>query len=334
VSVVALAGVVVTACGTATGTATGPASAPTTTAKATNVDVSDVTLNVGDQAGTGAEALLTASGLLRKLPFKVAWSDFTSGPPMLQAMGAGAIDVGGVGDAPPIFAAAGGAQIAIVGAFHNDADSAALLVPKGSPITSITQLRGKRIAVSQGSSADYHLLTVLKKAGLGVHDVTLEYLQPAEGLTALTSGSADAWDVWSPFVEQAVAQDGARILVNGNGYGSNFSYVVASRSALADPQKAAAIRDYLALLDKAHVWANKHPAAWAKVWAQGTGLPDSVMVKAAKDDSETAVPITASIVATEQGLVEAFANAGLIPKKFDFADYSDNAFNSVVSGAS
>ena len=136
------------------------------TASAAQADVSDVTLHIGDQAGTGAQALLTAAGLIGKLPFKAQWSDFTSGPPMLQAMGAGSVDVGGVGNAPPVFAAAGGDQIAIVGALQANPHGSALLVPKGSPIRSVAQLRGKRIAVAQGSSADYHLLTVLNKAGL------------------------------------------------------------------------------------------------------------------------------------------------------------------------
>jgi sulfonate transport system substrate-binding protein len=151
------------------------------TSSANQTSVSGVTLHIGDQAGTGAEALLTAAGLINKLPFKVAWSDFTSGPPMLQAMGAGAIDVGGVGNAPPVFAAAGGEKIAIVGAYQANPHGSALLVPKNSPITSVAQLKGKRIAVAQGSSADYHLLTVLNKAGLSVHDVTLTYLQPPRG---------------------------------------------------------------------------------------------------------------------------------------------------------
>ena len=156
------------------------------------VDVANVTLRIGDQAGTGAQALLTAAGLIGKLPFKAAWSDFTSGLADAQPC-AGSVDVGGVGNAPPVFAAAGGDQLAIVGALQANPLGSALLVPKGSPIHSVAQLRGKRIAVAQGSSADYHLLTVLTKAGLSVHDVTLVYLQPAAGLAALTSGHVDAW---------------------------------------------------------------------------------------------------------------------------------------------
>jgi sulfonate transport system substrate-binding protein len=304
--------------------------ASTKPAKVVSTGKGGVTLRVGDQAGTGAQALLSAAGLLHKLPFKVSWADFTSGPPMLEAMSAGALDVGGVGDAPPVFAAAGGAKLAIVGALSTNPNNAALVVPKGSSITSVSQLKGKRIAVAQGSSADYHLLTVLTKAGLTVHDVTLEYLQPAQALAALSSGSVDAWDIWAPFIQQAVAQDHARIVVNGQGYGSNFSYEVASKSSIADSRKAAEIKQYLTVLNQAHVWADKHAGAWGATWAAATGLPTSVMTTAAKDDTATPVPVDSSIVGAEQSLVDAFAKSGLIPDKYDFSTYTYDGFNSAV----
>jgi sulfonate transport system substrate-binding protein len=321
----------------ALGIATAAAGAPT--ASATDLSAhavhlpsqSQVTLRIGDQAGTGAEALLKAAGLLSQLPFKATWSDFPSGPPMLQAMGAGAIDIGGVGDAPPVFAAAGGAKIAIVGATENGPNSAALVVPKGSPITSIGQLRGKTIAVAQGSSADYHLLTVLTKAGLTVHDVTLDYLQPAEGLAALESGKVDAWDIWTPYIEEVVHNYGAKVLVNGNGFGAKYSFIVASRAALADPAKATAIGAYLTDLDRAYIWEKTHPTSWASEWAQGTGLPLSVMDQATTDESITPVPITAEVVGAEQGLVNAFYTAGLIPQKFDFGNFSYPGYNAEVA---
>jgi sulfonate transport system substrate-binding protein len=305
---------------------------PAGTASA-QADVAHVTLRIGDQAGTGAQALLTAAGLIGKLPFKVAWSDFTSGPPMLQAMGAGSVDVGGVGNAPPVFAAAGGDQLAIVGAFQANPLGSALLVPKGSAIHTVAQLRGKRIAVAQGSSADYHLLTVLTKAGLSVHDVTLVYLQPAAGLAALTSGHVDAWDIWSPFVEEGETLDGATAIVTGQGYGSPYSFTVASRAALGDPAKAAAIRDYLALIAQAHRWANTHLAAWAAVWAKASGLPLTVMTRAAADDTSLAVPITPAVVTSEQQVSDAFTASGLIPVHVNFSQFVDASFNA-TAGAS
>jgi len=297
-------------------------------------NVSSVTLNIGDQKGTGAEAVLQAAGLISKLPFKANWSDFTSGPPMLQAMGSGSVDVGGVGDAPPVFAASGGEQVAIVGARTAGPNGAALVVPKNSPITSISQLKGKKIAVAQGSSADYHLLTVLNKAGLTTKQVTLDYLQPADALAAFNSGHVDAWDIWSPYIEQVVGQDNAKVLVNGSGFGSNYSFEVASRSALNNPAKAAAISDYLKLLNQAYVWASTHTTAWAKLWGGATGLPASVMDKAAVDDATTPATINNSVVSDEQQLVTNFYKAGLIPTNVNMSNYIVSTFNDTVPGGS
>ena len=302
---------------------------PTASAIAPASSSGGVTLRVGDQAGTGAKAQLQAAGLLSKLPFTIQWSDFTSGPPILQALGAGDLDIGGVGDAPPVFAAAGGAKIAIVGAYANDPASAALVVPKGSPITSIADLKGKKIAVAQGSSGDYHLLTVLEAAGLTPKEVTLDYLQPAEALAALQSGAVDAWDTWSPFIEDATAK-GDRILVNGDQYGANYSYVVASKAALANPKLVAAIEDYIKVLAQAHNWVSTHPDQWAVTWAKATGLPLATMVQASKDAANKPIAVGAQTVSSEQGLVNAFYSAGLIPRSFSFGPYVTTALNGAL----
>jgi sulfonate transport system substrate-binding protein len=289
-----------------------------------------VTLNVGDQKGTGAEAVLSAAGLLNTLPFKVNWSDFTSGPPMLQAMASGSVDIGGVGDAPPVFAASGGEAVEIVGARQTNGDQDALLVPKGSPITSISQLKGKKIAYASGSSGNYNLLTVLNKASLTTKDVNLVNLQPADALAAFTSGSVEAWDVWPPYVQQVAAQNGARILATGKAYGNPYSFEVASKAAVADPKKAAAIKAYLTILNKGYVWTATHPSQWAAAWAKATGLPVSVMEQAAKIDGTTPVAITDDTTTAEQKLVEQFFAAGLIPTKVQMSDYITDQFNDSV----
>jgi sulfonate transport system substrate-binding protein len=335
-TVLALAGLAAAGCSSSSSSSTGTSAASTTSpsASSSSVDLSSVTLNVGDQKGTGAEAVLSAAGLLSTLPFHVNWSDFTSGPPMLEAMGSGSVDIGGVGDAPPVFAASGGEAVEIVGARQTNGDQDAVVVPKGSPITSIQQLKGKKIAYGSGSSANYNLLTVLTKAGLTTKDVTLVNLQPALALAAFTSGSVAAWDIWPPYVQQAVAQDGARILATGSAYGSPYSFEVASKAAVANPAKAAAIKFYLTTLDKAYVWAATHPSAWAAAWGKAAGLPASVMDVAAKIDATTPVPVTSATISSEQGLVDQFFAAGLIPTKVNMSDYITTQFNSTVGGSS
>ena len=250
-----------------------PAAAASGIGASTIVNLSQVTLRIGDQAGTGAESLLKAAGLLAQLPFKVSWSDFPSGPPMLQAMGAGAIDVGGVGDAPPVFAAAGGAKIAIVGATETGPTAPLSSCPRDRPSHSISQLRGKTIAVAQGSSADYHLLTVLNKAGLTVHEVTLDYLQPAEGLAALESGKVDAWDVWTPYIEEVV--DDARR--QGPRQRERLRSQVQLRCRFSgrsrQPGQSGCHRRLPDRTRQSVPVGKAHPGAWATNWAQGTGLP-------------------------------------------------------------
>jgi sulfonate transport system substrate-binding protein len=332
-SVIALSGLAAAACSSSSSSSTPTASSSSTAASSgSSVNLSSVTLNVGDQKGTGAEAVLKAAGLLSTLPFKVSWSDFTSGPPMLEAMASGSVDVGGVGDAPPVFAASGGEQVEIVGARSvPTGDQDALVVPKGSSITSIQQLEGKKIAYGSGSSANYHLLTVLNKAGLTTKDVTLVSLQPANALAAFTSGAVDAWDIWPPYVQQVVAQDGAKVLAIGSQYGSPYSFEVAAKAAVANSEKAAAIKVYLATLNKAYVFTATHPDVWGAAWGAASGLPASITTEAAKVDATTPVTITSAVISSEQNLVSQFYKAGLIPNNVDMSGFITSEFNSTVS---
>jgi sulfonate transport system substrate-binding protein len=333
IAVIALSGLTVAACSSSSSSSSTPAAAAASASPSGSVNLSSVTLNVGDQKGTGAEAVLKAAGLLSSLPFHVSWSDFTSGPPMLEAMASGSVDVGGVGDAPPVFAAAGGESVEIVGAREvPGGDQDALVVPKGSTITSIAQLKGKKIAYGSGSSANYNLLTVLTKAGLTTKNVTMVNLQPAEALASFTSGSVDAWDIWPPYVQQVVAQDGAKVLAVGPQYGSPYSYEVASKAAVANPAKAAAIQAYLTTLDKAYVWASAHPKAWGAAWSQAAGLPTSITDLAATVDSTKPVVVDGAVTKSEQALVTQFFKAGLIPTNVDMSGYITSQFNSSITG--
>jgi sulfonate transport system substrate-binding protein len=303
----------------------------TATTVAATGHASGPTLRVGDQAGTGAQALLQAAGLLHSFSFPVKFADFTSGPPIVQAMNAGALDIGNLGNAPIVFAGAGGDKIKVVGALSDTEKNVGLLVPRNSSVTSVAQLKGKKIAVAEGTSGDYHLLYTLKQAGLSPSDVQLVNLQPAEGYTAFESGAVAAWDVWPPFVQEAELLKGARNIAPGKNFPGDNSFEIASDSAITSPAKAAEIADYLKVLNRAHRWANTHPAAWAKTWGAATGLSPSIMTRAAAATIQTPVPVNATVESQEQGLVKVFYQAGLIPKSFPIADFMTTRFNSSVN---
>ncbi|WP_214413618.1 ABC transporter substrate-binding protein [Sphaerisporangium fuscum] len=305
------------------------ACAGTSRASSAEGPASGVVLRVGDQKA-GSQTLLAAAGELGKLPYKVTWAQFTSGPPLLEALNAGSVDVGGVGNTPPIFAAAAGSKIRIVAADRQRGDSSAILVPSGTAITSPAQLKGKRVAVAKGSSAHYHLLAVLKKENLSFADITVSYLQPADALAAFTSGRVDAWAIWEPYSSQARLRNGAKVLVGGNGYVNGYGFQVAGQAALADPAKTAAIRDYLTRLERAKLWANTHQGEWAKVWSKETGLPLEVAAAATANRVTTPVPIDDALLASEQQMADAFTAAGLIPGTITFAGFADRRFNDLV----
>ncbi|WP_077194128.1 ABC transporter substrate-binding protein [Streptomyces lydicus] len=287
-----------------------------------------LTLNVGDQKG-GSETLLRAAGELDDLPYKIKWSTFTSGPPLLEAVNAGAVDIGAVGNTPPVFAAAAKSKIKVIAGAHSRSDGEAILVKKDSPLKNPAQLKGKSIAVAQGSSANYQLVASLRKAGLTPKDVTLNYLQPADALAAFTRGKVDAWAVWDPYTSQALDQADARVLTTGQGLVNGLSFQVAAPAALDDKKKAAALKDYTARLRRAQNWVFKHPDAWAKAWAKETGLPQKVALDAVKRTRGTAVTVAVdkAAVASEQQIVDTFAKLKLIPRTFDFGEFVDPRFN-------
>ncbi|MET8472969.1 ABC transporter substrate-binding protein [Streptomyces sp. NPDC006422] len=287
-----------------------------------------LTLNVGDQKG-GSEAVLRAAGELDDLDYKIRWSTFTSGPPLLEAINAKAVDVGGVGNTPPVFAAGADSKIKVVSASHGTAKGDTILVPKDSKLKSPAGLKGRSVAVAQGSSAHYQLVASLKKVGLGLKDIKVKYLQPADALAAFTAGKVDAWAVWDPYTSQALRGKLGRVLTDGDGVTNGLAFQVAAPGALADKKKSAAIKDYLDRLRRAQNWVYKHPQAWAKVWAKDTGLPYEVAYDAVKRTNGTRVTVAVDkdVVRSEQEIADTFARLKLIPHKVDFSKFVDTRFN-------
>ncbi|MFG2871059.1 ABC transporter substrate-binding protein [Streptomyces sp. NPDC048338] len=308
------------------------ASACTTASVADSASNSDgkgsLVLNVGDQKG-GSEAVLRAAGELDDLGYRIKWSTFTSGPPLLEAVNAKAVDFGSVGNTPPVFAAGANSKITVIAATHGDSAGETILVPSDSPLRKPEDLKGRTVAVAQGSSAHFQLIASLKRAGLSLADVKVSLLQPADALAAFTSGKVDAWAVWDPYTSQVLQSGKGRVLTDGRGVVNGLGFQVASPSALADKEKAAAIGDLVERLRRALDWVHKHPEAWAKVWAKETGLPYEVALAAVKRSNGTRIPVALDRAAidSEQKIADTFAELGLIPRRFAFADYVDDRFD-------
>lgn len=339
ITLAATAVLAVSACGTSSSGSSGQgaaANAPVPTSVSA-AQLAGVTLRIGDQKGSSEQVLLQAAGLLANVPYHVKWATFTSGPPMLEAANDNAIDVGQVGNTPPIFSAAANGKIDIVAALRSTVGDA-VLVPKNSSIRDLADLRGKTIAVAKGSSANGTLLNTLAKAGLKPTDVTISYLQPADAYAAFSQGSVAAWAIWEPYVSQAVASLGARQLVSGTQaitgnppLSNGYTFQVANRASLADPGKNAAIADYVQRIAKADQWASTHQAQWAKLYAQETGIPQNVATAAVPRLVLRPVTLDDGVVASEQKLADAFTSAGQLPGAVDVKQFVDTRYDNVIA---
>ncbi|GAB2875917.1 ABC transporter substrate-binding protein [Nocardioides pacificus] len=294
-----------------------------------SVDLAKVTLVIGDQKG-GSKALLAAAGELDDLPYEVEWKEFTSGPPLLEAINAGAVDVGAVGNTPPLFAAAAGSDLLVVAGDTMGAEGDAIVVPEDSRIEDVADLEGKDVAVAKGSSANYNLLAQLEEAGVAFDDVDVQYLQPADALAAFSAGHVDAWAIWDPYTAQAELEHGARVIADGAGLVNGMLFQAAAPEALEDKATAAGIEDYLARLARAKVWSNTHRKEWAAVWSEETGLPLPVTTRAAERRVATPVALDEEVIASEQAMADAFVAAGLLPDEFEVAPFFSDRYDDTV----
>ena len=257
--------------------------------------------------GTGElEKKLAAKG------FTVEWTEFPSGPPLLEAVNAGAIDIGQTGEAPPIFAQAAAADFVYIAHEPPAPQGEAVLVPKDSPIKSLADLKGKRIALNKGANVHYLLVKVLEKAGIKYSDITPVFLAPADALPAFERGSVDAWAIWDPFLASAEVTIGARLLADGTGVVPNNQFYLA-RKAFADsnPQIVDAVVDAVADVDR---WAEGNSAAVAAQLSAGIGIPAPVLEIALKRQTYGIKPLDDSTVAQQQSIADTFYALGLLPK--------------------
>ncbi|HEX6703707.1 MAG TPA: sulfonate ABC transporter substrate-binding protein [Albitalea sp.] len=270
----------------------------------------------------GTLTLLKARGDLEKrlapLGIAVQWTEFPAGPQLLEGLNVGSIDFGTVGEAPPIFAQAAGADLVYVANQPPAPAGEAIVVPKDSPLKSVADLKGKKVVLNKGSNVHYLLVKALEKAGLRYTDVQTVFLPPADARAAFERGSVDAWVIWDPFLAAVERQVGARQLADGQGLVANHQFYLAARAyAEKHPQVIQAIVDELATLDR---WAAADPKAVAALLAPQIGLAADITERAASRFAYGIRPITPQVAAEQQKIADAFHELKLIPKPVRITD--------------
>lgn len=287
-------------------------------------------LRIGDQKG-GAQPLMEAAGVLDALPYRLEWSQFPGAPMLMEALNAGAIDAGGIGDAPFVSGIASAIPMRAVSATRADGAVTALIVPGASPVRTVADLKGRSVATLKGQTGHFLVLAALSRAGLRADDVRFVFIAPSEAKSALAAGSVDAWATWGPYIALARVQDGTREVVNGRELMSGQSYTVASTEAIA--AKRAALGDFLRRLRAARDWGLAHPEEQARVWAGQTGFPVPVGRMVVDTAQTRTVAIDDAVVAAQQRVADFFRAARVIPDAQEAAAYFDRSFNAAVFAA-
>lgn len=248
----------------------------------------------------------------------VKWAEFPAGPVLLEGLNVGSIDFGTVGEAPPIFAQAAGANLVYVGHEPPSPKTEAIVVPKGSTLRTLADLRGKKVAVNKGANAHYLLVKALEKAGIAYTDVQVLYLAPADARAAFERGAIDAWSIWDPFLAAAEKQLGARVLADGTGLVSNHQFYLASRPyAEKQADILAIVLDEIARVDD---WGRSHPAEVAAILARQTGLDLPVVELAASRYSYGVKPLWPEVINQQQAIADTFTRLKLIPTSITVKD--------------
>nr|WP_314487395.1 ABC transporter substrate-binding protein [uncultured Pseudomonas sp.] len=282
------------------------------------------TLVVGDQS-FNTRAVMEAAGVLDDLPYTLEWKQFTAGSPVAEALNVGSLDLGLLGDAPPLFLGALGTPIKVIAVTRQNLAGVAIVVRKDSDIHSLQDLRGKRAAVWKGSWSQQLLLSALDKAGVPRDALSLSYLSALDASHALDGGSVDVIATWEPYVTQ-LERHGARVIATAEGLIPAQSFVVANAQAV--DEKRARIDDFLRRLKQARAWTLSDPAhteAYADAWSKRTRA-DRDIARAWFARARTDLgPLSPQVVQDAQKTVAFFADLGLI-KTYSAATLFDDSF--------
>lgn len=246
----------------------------------------------------------------------VKWVEFQYGPPLLEALGIGSIDLGAVGDTPPIFAQAAGAKVVYAAA--TPASQSAILVPQDSPLRTVADLKGKRLAFARGSSSHNFVLQALAKAGLAPGDVQQTFLSPADAVAAFARRSVDAWAVWDPYFALAEQKHGARVITTTEGVLDSYSFYLANRDFAA--RHPAVLKASLDALGDTVRWSAANRDKLAAAFSEVTGIERAVQSRAVERARIEIGPITEPVIQSQQTIADTFHKLGIVPRHVNVRD--------------
>lgn len=281
-------------------------------------------LRIGYQKSSTLISLLKSNGDLEKALAKqdvsVSWHEFPNGQPLLEALNVGNIDVSAdVADTVPVFAQAAGAQLTYFAQEAPSPSAQAIIVRDDSPLHSVAELKGKKVALTKAAGSHYLLLVALAKAGLKFSDIEAAYLTPADGRAAFENRKVDAWVTWEPFLSGAQQQLPTRTLADGKQLADYQRYYLTSTTfAKNNPQVLAVVFHELV---KTGDWLLANPRAAVQVLSPLWGGLDPAIVEQANARRSYQVRLVQpQSLKEQQKIADAFVAEGLLPKPVNALD--------------
>lgn len=279
------------------------------------------TLRIGYQKGSVSMVLAKSHHLLEtRFPHtKITWVEFPAGPQMLEALNVDSIDIGSTGDIPPLFAQAAGADLLYVGSEPPKPKAEVILVPKESPIHSVAELKGHKIAFQKGSSSHNLLLRALQEAGLSFSDIQPVYLTPADARAAFQQGNVDAWAIWDPYYSAALLQGNVRVLKDGSSLNLTGSFYLATRHYAE--ANGPFVQQVLQTFSEADALTQSQREPSIRLLAQAMGLPEAVIASYLDHRPPTTIsPVSARTAQAQQHTADLFYASHLLPVSVTIAD--------------
>lgn len=284
-----------------------------------------ITLRIADQKG-GMRSQLEAANALQNLGYEIKWAEFPAAAPLAEALNAGAVDAGIIGDAPLLFALANGAPVKAIAVDKSNPAGTAVLVPPGSSLKRAADLKGKRIATGKGSIGHYVTLKALQQAGISPTEVQWVFLGPVDAKVALLNGSVDAWATWEPYTTQLVKTAEGQILVSGKGLLPGNTFLAATDESLKDPAKRAALQDYLTRLAGAERWAYANLESYGKTLGDIIRFPPDIARAQFANRQSQWQRLDSRTIEQQQATADFYQANGLIRAKLDVTPTFDTRF--------
>ena len=279
------------------------------------------TLNIGFQK-YGLLPIVKQRGdldqALKAQGIQVKWVEFPAGPQLLEGLNVGSVVFGESGEAPPIFAQAASPNLVYVANQPAAPNAEALIVQKNSPIQSIQDLKGKRVALNKGSNVHYLLLKLLEKNQLTLQDIQVVYLPPADARAAFEKGAVDAWVIWDPFFAAAEQQIDARVLATGQNLVSNHQFYLADRKFAE--QHPEVLKTVVQQLNQTTEWVKTHQDDAARLLEKPTALDFNILKTSISRMGFGVKPLSSEVIQQQQYVADAFYQQKLIPQPLKIQD--------------